>query len=205
MSTLLKVKITLLEEMLGTAPPDAEVYKAYIASKAPDAATVEDEVESLGVEATADSKMTIFHRDAEGRPYLYDYQIRGFFKESCGMLRMVPKKKSATLKAYKKVIDGLIQVDERRIPVEMAGEIGNCQRTLRAETMQGPRTALASSETVPEGSTMTFTVRCLNPDHAKYVREWLDYGKYHGLGQWRNSGKGKFSWELLEETEEEDD
>ena len=162
-------------------------------------------MESLGVEATADSKMTIFHRDAEGRPYLYDYQIRGFFKESCGMLRMVPKKKSATLKAYKKVIDGLIQVDERKIPVEMAGEIGNCQRTLRAETMQGPRTALASSETVPEGSTMTFTVRCLNPDHAKYVREWLDYGKYHGLGQWRNSGKGKFSWELLEESEDEDD
>lgn len=205
MSTLLKVKITLLEEMLGTAPPDPEVYRAYIASKAPDAATVEDEVESLGVDAAADSKMTIFHRDQDGRPFLYDYQIRGFFKESCGMLRMVPKKKSATLKSYKKVIDGLIQVDERKIPVEMAGEIGNCQRTLRAETMQGPRTALASSETVPAGATLTFTVRCLNPDHAKYVREWLDYGKYHGLGQWRNSGKGKFSWELLEEREDEDD
>lgn len=204
MSTLLKVKITLLEEMLGTAPPDPEVYRAYIASKAPDAATVSDEVESLGVEATADSKMTIFHRDEAGNPFLFDYQLRGFFKEACAMLRMVPKKKSATLKAYKKVIDGLILIDERRIPVEMAGEIGNCQRTLRAETMQGPRTALASSETVPEGSTLTFTVRCLNPDHAKYVREWLDYGKYHGLGQWRNSGKGKFSWELLSEEEDEE-
>lgn len=205
MSTLLKVKITLLEEMLGTAPPDPEVYRAYIASKAPDAATVEDEVESLGVDAAADSKMTIFHRDQDGNPFLYDYQIRGFFKEACSALRMVPKKKSATLKAYKKVIDLTILVDERMIPVEMEGEIGKCERTLRAETMQGPRTALASSETVPAGATLTFTVRCLNPDHAKYVREWLNYGRYHGLGQWRNSGKGKFSWELLSETEDEDD
>lgn len=205
MSTLLKVKVTLLEEMLGTAPPDAEVYKAYIASKAPDAATVEDEVESLGVEATADSKMTIFHRDQNGNPFLLDYQIRGFFKESCGMLRVVPKKKSGGLKNYKKAIDGRIFVEPRIIPIDMAGELGNCQRTLRAETMQGARTALASSETVPAGSTITFTVRCMVPENAGIVKEWLNYGKYHGLGQWRNSGKGKFSWELLEEREDEDD
>jgi hypothetical protein len=30
------------------------------------------------------------------------------------------------------------------------------------------------------------------------VREWLDYGKLRGLGQWRNSGKGRFSWEVLQ-------
>ena len=28
----------------------------------------------------------------------------------------------------------------------------------------------------------------------KLVREWLDYGKLRGLGQWRNSGKGRFEW-----------
>lgn len=204
MSTLLKVKLTLLEEMLGTAPPDPEVYRAYIASKAPDAATVEDEVASLGVDAAADSKMTIFHRDRDGRPFLLDYQVRGYFKEACMMLRMIPTKKSATLKTYKRVIDGLILVDEHIIHIDLAGEVGCCQRTLRAETMQGPRTALASSETVPAGSSLTFTVRCLHDDHVKYVKEWLDYGKYHGLGQWRNSGKGKFTWELLSETEVED-
>jgi hypothetical protein len=31
------------------------------------------------------------------------------------------------------------------------------------------------------------------------VKEWLNYGRVRGLGQWRNSGKGKFYWELLEE------
>lgn len=120
------------------------------------------------------------------------------------MLRVVPKKKSAGLKNYKKAIDGRIFVEPRIIPIDMAGEIGNCQRTLRAETMQGARTALASSETVPAGSTITFTVRCMVPENAGIVKEWLNYGKYHGLGQWRNSGKGKFSWELLEETEEDE-
>lgn len=33
----------------------------------------------------------------------------------------------------------------------------------------------------------------------KYVREWLDYGVFSGIGQWRNSGKGRFTYEILEE------
>ena len=31
------------------------------------------------------------------------------------------------------------------------------------------------------------------------VREWLDYGAYSGIGQWRNSGKGRFTWEEIAE------
>ena len=31
----------------------------------------------------------------------------------------------------------------------------------------------------------------------EYVREWLDYGRLNGIGQWRNSGKGRFVWEEL--------
>lgn len=27
------------------------------------------------------------------------------------------------------------------------------------------------------------------------VREELDYGRLRGIGQWRNSGKGRFEWE----------
>ena len=29
------------------------------------------------------------------------------------------------------------------------------------------------------------------------IHEWLDYGKLHGTGQWRNSGKGRFTVEYL--------
>ncbi len=30
------------------------------------------------------------------------------------------------------------------------------------------------------------------------VREWLTYGRLRGLGQWRNSGKGRFTFEELD-------
>ena len=40
-------------------------------------------------------------------------------------------------------------------------------------------------------------VTCLDPAHMAAVREWLDYGQLRGLGQWRNSGKGRFTWEEL--------
>lgn len=33
----------------------------------------------------------------------------------------------------------------------------------------------------------------------KAVREWLDYGILKGIGQWRNSGKGRFVYELYDE------
>jgi hypothetical protein len=40
----LKVKLTLSEGLLGTATSDPEIYKAHIASKAPDAGTIEDDL-----------------------------------------------------------------------------------------------------------------------------------------------------------------
>ena len=56
---------------------------------------------------------------------------------------------------------------------------------------------MANSEEIPAGSSAVFSVRLLDEGHEKLVVEWLDYGKLRGLGQWRNSGKGRFSYELL--------
>ena len=74
-----------------------------------------------------------------------------------------------------------------------------CQRPLRAETAQGPRVALASSETIPEGSSVEFTVRCLNEDWLTCVLAWLNYGQYCGFLQWRSSGAGSFVYEILDD------
>lgn len=104
---------------------------------------------------------------------------------------------SGKLTAFKKVIDGMIFPAPRRIPVEFEGDVQLCQRPLRAMTMQGERVALAISEEIPAGATLTFTVTCLDAAHMAAVREWLDYGQLRGLGQWRNSGKGRFTWEEL--------
>ena len=114
------------------------------------------------------------------------------------MLRKVPNSASSKIKAYKKEIDGLIFVKEREIPIIFDGEIESCQRPLRAQTAQGERVALANSETVPAGSTIEFTIQLMCDTHEKAVREWLDYGVFRGIGQWRNSGKGKFEWSEVE-------
>ena len=114
------------------------------------------------------------------------------------MLRNVEKTKSKALTNYKKKIDGLIFVQPRKIPFVLpeGGEIGNCQRPLRADTPKGPRVALSNSETVPEGSTQEFDVMILKDDLEDTVREWFEYGELHGTGQWRNSGKGRFVCEI---------
>jgi hypothetical protein len=214
------VKLTLTAGMLGTSPADSKIYETYIGKNAPNAATLEEEIEALGVDAVAQRGMTVYSRTEDGKPFIYDYMIRGFFKETCGALqRLAPRDpetgrrvkgaKSVNDKAkescklgfttYKGIIDTLIFVKPREIPIVFDGEITTCQRSLRAETMQGPRTATACSEEVPAGATLDFWVICFDDAHIAAVKEWLDHGEFHGLGQWRNSGKGTFTYEVLEE------
>ena len=128
----LKVKITFTEEVLGSQCADKEIHRTYIASKAPDAPSREDEVATLGVDAVEEKSMTIFHKYEDGKPFVYDYQVKGMFKDSCGMLRKVKGSESSKIKAYKKEIDGLIFVKERKIPLIFDGDMGTCQRPLRA-------------------------------------------------------------------------
>ena len=200
----MKVKITFTEPVLGTCPGNPKIAEEFVASKAPDASTMEEEIAALGVEAVQNKSMTVFPRDVNGNPFFYDYQIKGFFKDACGCLARVGGKgsgatESGKLKAYKKVIDGLIFPAPRRIPIHVNGEIGDCQRSLRAQTMQGERVSLANSEEIPEGSTIEFEIKLLDKSLYGVVLEWLDYGELRGLGQWRNSGKGRFTYELLED------
>jgi hypothetical protein len=194
----MRVRITFTEPVLGTCPTDDEIYRNYIASSAPDAPSVAEEIAMLGIEGAAEKGKTVF-RKQDGRPVLLGYQVKGFFKDACGMLARVKGTESAKLKAYKKIIDGLIFVDERAVPLEFEGETGECQRPLRAQTAQGEKVSLAYSEEVPAGATATFSITMLDEAaHGNAVREWLDYGRLRGIGQWRNSGRGRFAWELLE-------
>lgn len=193
----MRVKITFIEELLGSASANPEIHKEFIASKAPDAQSMKEEVAAIGVEEFVEKSMTVFPRNAEGQPVILDYQIRGFFKAACGFLRKVKDSKSSNLKAFKKEIDGLVFVKPRMIPIEFDGEIGSCQRPLRAETAQGARVALANSESIPAGATAEFEIIMLNDSDEKLVREWLDFGQWNGLGQWRNAGKGSFTWEEI--------
>lgn len=193
--TKVHVKLTFTDDLLGTSSGNPELHREFIASKAPDAAKMEEEVAAIGVEAVEEKTMTVFPKMADGTPYLWDYQIRGFFKEICGAMRGIPGTKSSKVKAYKKKVDNTIFVEPREIPLDLHGmKIADCQRPLRASTMQGERIALANSEVCPQGTTCEFDVLCMVDEDVDMLREWLEYGKYKGIGQWRNSGKGRFEF-----------
>ena len=195
----LKVRLTLTEEALGMMPTSKEVHEEFIASKAPDAPSIEEEVEAIGVEEVVEKQKTVFPRMDDGTLFFWDYQLRGMVKDAIGMLRKVTNTACSKVTSYKKAVDGLIFVKERKIPIHLGGDIGDCQRPLHASGPQGDRVALANSETVPAGSWIEFTFEILQDSLEKAVRECLDYGIRRGLAQWRNSGKGRYVWEELDD------
>lgn len=193
----MKVRLTFTEELLGTLAGNKDIATEFIASKAPGEPR-EDEAKAIeNIDESLEKGSTIFWRDDRSRPFLWDYQIKGFFKDACSMLRRIPATKSSKLTAHRKVIDGLIFVGPRQIVIQVKGEIGICERPLRAETAQGPRIALCRSETAVAGSFIECEITCLDEKLEKVVAEWLNYGALRGLGQWRNSGKGRFSWKKV--------
>ena len=200
---VLKVRVRFIEEVLGTASANPEIHEEFIASKAPDAKSREEEVAAIGAEAAFEKGMTIFHKDENGEPFAWNYQWLGFFKDAIGGLREVPGSACSKMKAYKKKIDHHVKVEPRKIPIKFEGDTGICQRPLRAQTAQGERVALASSESVPAGATMIFEIIMKCPDEEPVIRECLNNGVDRGFGQWRNSGKGAFKWKLLETYERE--
>ena len=202
-----EVTLTFTEAMLGTVPKDKNIYSSFIASKAPKSVDTEDEIES--VQEAEEKGWTGFHCDADGKPFLFNYMIKGFFKDACSMLSRVSGKKirgqervaknnSSKLTAFKKIIDGLVFVFPRKIPIMVNGEIGVLERPLRAPTPQGERVCLARSDTVPAGSKIQFVIKVLGEVDKKTLIEWLEYGALRGLAQWRNGGYGTFEYELIE-------
>lgn len=206
----MRARLTFLEPVLGMSPKNEDIYRDFIGSLAPDADSREEEVEALGADAVVEKGMTIFPKLEDGTPFLWDYQLKGFMKDTCGGLRRAEGSKSSKVKAYKKEIDKLIFPQPRKIPFKFDGKITERQRPLRAQTAQGERIGLAISEQIPAGATLEFSVVLLSgggkkdgkksdmPTHEELIREWLDYGIYSGIGQWRNSGAGRFVWEELD-------
>ena len=162
-SKKIKIRIEFTEEVLGGASANADIHSEFIASKAPDAASMTEEIEAIGLDEVERKAVTVFPRDADGTPMLWDYQLKGFFKDVCGFLRRVPGTEASKLKAYKKILDGLLFVHGRRIRLHPAGDMSICQRPLRAQTMQGERVALASSECLPTGTWLECEVEVLEP------------------------------------------
>ena len=70
----LKVTLTTTDELLGMMPTDKELHETYIASKAPDAMKIEEEIEAVGVD----------DRDGRGGGELREKVPDGVFAQGFG-------------------------------------------------------------------------------------------------------------------------
>lgn len=204
MSEVMHVRIEFIDDILGTQPGDPDIHGTYISNTAPDGITKAEEIEAIGEDEFREKGKTIFPRNKKGDPIFWNYQIKGFFKSACSAQRGIKGTLSSKCKAYKKKIDLGVFVfadadNKADRSITIHGEFkDDCQRPLRAQTMQGDRVAIADSECIAAGAWCEFDVMCLDGADMDVVREWLTYGELNGLGQWRNSGKGAFVWKELD-------
>jgi len=188
----MRVSITLLERMLGTVPKDREVYKTYVESRKP---ANHEEEESENVAQIEEKGWTGFLEDENGL-FVYDYFIKGFLKHAANVLKDVLK-----VKALRSKLNDFVFVMPRKIYFGKKLPDGVIERPLRAMTVQGPRVSLARSDYIEAGTQFEFEI-CLYPPHPEIkpgtIRSLLDYGRFMGLGQFRNGGYGRFSYEITE-------
>lgn len=189
-----KVKLTLIHPILGTVPKNPDLYAERIA---PDTLTEEELAAELQSVEDGPRGETGFHKMPDGSPFLMAYVVKGFFKDACGMLRRDKSTRSSKLTAYKKVIDGLVFIEPDEILLNInGGQMDSLERPLRASTAQGERIALSRSDTCPPGTSLEITILTMGDVSEELLREWLDYGRLRGLGQWRNAGYGRFTYEM---------
>jgi len=191
--TTYDLEITFTTPVLGTQP-QKDVAVEYITSKAINPETgelPEDEVGTLPEEL--EKGTTAFHR-LDDRPIYYDYMVKGFFKEVGNFFNG-----KLGVKNLRSKIENACFVLPRQIVLNIPDGKGIdfLSRPLRAQTAQGPRTSLARSEKLPEGTSFKCQLLVFEGEVTENIlREILDYGMLKGLGQWRNGGHGRFTYTL---------
>lgn len=189
--------------ILGGLPASRDIYTQYIASKNPQGDGDQEIIDHLREE----KGITVFARDSRENICLLSRHIRGFFKEALSAL-----KAQCDIGRVKNKIDTLLFVEPALIPLMRNGrtitdEDSMLERPLRADTLMGPRIALQSSEIIedPWEFDMEISLFPNNGTSRKESLSWeaietaLDYGAFHGIGQWRNADYGKFIWKKVEE------
>jgi hypothetical protein len=207
-SNVIHVEATFLHPVLGTAPGNPDLYAEFIGQKSDvDSERIKDELASLPAEELEAKGKTVFHRDDDGNPCLLDYQIKGMLKQAfvafCEFGDIKLGKNKISKWTAKRIVDLFVFVYPREIPLMMpeGSELEECVRPLRGEIRSGgrimERVALACSERSPKGTKIRFSVEWLRPELEKTVMMALNYGSKNGIGQWRNSGMGRFEWTVI--------
>lgn len=211
-----EIELTFTDILVSTVPTNEDLFLEHVGKDhpedidhLPDPETIEQEIQR---------QSCVFFRAADGQtPALHHHHIKGFLKDAARMLRRIPpieqplvsdpertKKVPATISgamsSYLQKIDGLIFVEPDWLPLQLVNgaKAAWLDRPARVDTPRGPRTCLLHSESAPTGTIVHLAVRIYDPEYWPWIEEMLDYGANRGLGAWRNSGKGRFSWRYLD-------
>lgn len=153
---------------------------------------------------------TIFLWDKKtNKPCISDHMIYGFMKAAADAIsKTLPKKKGTLFHSAvytQGIINQHVRCADRYISFDRdtkKTDSGNTyfeQRSLRAQTAQGPRISLAKSEVMEAGAKLSFTLKIMKGskiDDEKALNRLFSYGELSGLGQWRNAGWGQFRHKL---------
>lgn len=194
-TTKYRVKVTFTTSVLGTQP-QKDVATEFITSKATDPETgelPEDELQTLPV--ALEKGTTAFHK-LDGKPIMYDYQVKGFVKETGSVFNGL-----RGVKNLKSKLENFVFVTPRQIELHLpeGGAITFLERPLRGMTAQGPRTSLARSEELPAGTWFECVLEVFPGQISEpLLRDLFEYGTRRGFLQWRNGGHGRFEFEMTQ-------
>ena len=141
------------------------------------------------MEEIEEAGWTGFMKDDQG-VFIYDYMIRGFLKNAGNIL-----KDDLKLKNLKSKINDRVFVFPRKIHFGKSEPDGVLERPLRGMTAKGPRVSLARSDYIVAGTEISFSVDIVGGGKEiteELIWKLLEYGRFCGLGQWRNGSYGRF-------------
>jgi hypothetical protein len=201
----MKVMLTLTTDMLGTKPANEDVASDQVIRKAGTEEQKKRELESL--EEVDKSCTTVFFKDKKRGLYINGYMFLGFLKHAGSVFRTIDQrvqeeagegKKSKKWGNIAGKMDDLIIVRPDEIYLGKMEPDGILERPIRCNTAQGPRVSVIKSEFIKAGTKLgpieIDVLGSAGPISREMIVECLDYGERVGLGQWRNSGKGRFKW-----------
>lgn len=172
------------------------------------------------------TKATVFIKSKDGKPIVSTHMILGNFKENLKIMvnsghKDIFKYKTSVsealaldvkfvesfmtpdrdiLKGDQAAADALPTTGRGRWVAEASGRIV-LERPIKFEKMSKVETAIAMSEALPEGTTMSCTLRVRDGSalDQEALEKILDMGKNNGLGSWRGSGNmGAYLYKLEE-------
>lgn len=166
---------------------------------------IPDDNDDAEVDALS-SGVTGFLCDENLNPYLDAYLPKAMFKEAWTSRKAHPNSLSTKMKNGKSLISRHVFIrgteskrkTKLRLNISHKDQVAILSRALRAETMQGPRTALAVSVILPKETWFEFYVKVLAPEliTSDHLHEWLSYGEWSGFGQFRGGNYGIFNYTL---------